>query len=475
MKMKLMIVDDDPSLGSNLKRFFERQQYEVQTAQDGPSALNLHAAYRPHLVFLDIGLPGMSGVDVLQELKKRDPSVRVIMITGQAERELMRQTKSMGADDYVTKPFTLEYLTNDVLTKLHNQLFDELRSTSQHLALEREKVELLFNAMTEGVLLLDQQGTVFLANPAAQKMLGLEEHGDPTSILQAFRTFKSNPPNRLDHLEAEQGLPFDLIRESPRYFAVEARVSPIVGRRQERYGYFVLFHDVTLERKADTAMHRFVSIISHKLRTPLVTIRAYPKLLLQSNDPLTEIQRKGLETIQRQCHVLETMVNQLIAFSSLDPEELMRQDISLGELVENALKLGTDEIQKQALNVKRGENLHGLQAHVDPTLMQHAVQNLVDNAFKFGAKHLDIQGKRQNGSVVLEFKDDGPGIPPEDRERVFERFYQVEKAFSGQVPGAGLGLTMVKQVVEAHGGSVWIESVLDRGTSVFVRLPISAS
>src|SRR5688572_2829287 len=115
MKLKLLIVDDDPSLGSNLKSFFERQNYEVQTAQDGPSALNIHSTYRPHLVFLDIGLPGMSGVEVLQELKKRDPSVRVIMITGQTERELMRTTKSMGADDYVTKPFTLEYLTREVM------------------------------------------------------------------------------------------------------------------------------------------------------------------------------------------------------------------------------------------------------------------------------------------------------------------------------------------------------------------------
>lgn len=475
MKLRLLIVDDDPSLGTNLKSFFERQQYEVQTAQDGPSALNIHATYRPHLVFLDIGLPGMSGVEVLQELKKRDPSVRVIMITGQSEQELMRKTKSMGADDYVTKPFTLEYLTREVMDKLHKQLFDELRSTANHLALEREKVELLFNAMTEGVLLLDQQGTVFLANPSAQSMLGFDEHGAPMSVQSVFQSFKMQPADRLKNLDQEAGQPFDLIREIPRYFALEARVSPILGRHKEQYGFFVHLRDVTLERKAETAMHRFISLISHKLRTPLVTIRAYPKLLLDSGEPMTEMQRKGLETIQRQCHILETMVNQLIAFSSLDPEELVRQDINLNEVVDNALKLGTDEIQKRTPHVHKGEELKSLNANVDPTLFQHAVQNLIDNAFKFGAKRLDVKAKRQNGSVIMEFKDDGPGIPPEDRERVFDRFYQVEKAFSGQVPGAGLGLTMVRQTVEAHGGKVWIESMLDRGTSVFVELPVHSS
>jgi len=472
MKLRLLIVDDDPSLGGNLKSFFERQHYEVQTAQDGPSALNIHASYRPHLVFLDIGLPGMSGIEVLQEIKKRDPSVRVIMITGQSEAELIRKTKSMGADDYVTKPFTLEYLTKEVMDKLHKQLFDELRSTSQHLALERDKVELLFGAMIEGVLLLDQQGTVFLANPAAKRMLALDEHGAPKSIQASFQGFQVSPPDRLQRLEDESGQPFDLTRESPRFFALETRISPMVGRQQERYGYVVLFRDVTLERKADSAMHRFISIISHKLRTPLVTIRAYPKLLLESGEAMTELQRKGLETIQRQSHVMETMVNQLIAFSSLDPEELLKQETTVEALVQSALKLGTDEIQKHAREIVSGDELKEMKVHVDPTLFQHAVQNLVDNAFKFGAKRLEVNGKRRNGSVVLEFKDDGPGIPPEDRERVFERFYQVEKAFSGQVPGAGLGLTMVKQTVEAHGGKVWIESALERGTTVFVELPV---
>ena len=85
-----------------------------------------------------------------------------------------------------------------------------------------------------------------------------------------------------------------------------------------------------------------------------------------------------------------------------------------------------------------------------------------------------IAGRRDNGSVIrFSFTDDGPGIPPEDRERVFDRFYQVEKTFCGQVPGAGLGLTMVKQTMEAHGGKVWIESRLGKGTTIFVQLPVS--
>jgi signal transduction histidine kinase len=123
--------------------------------------------------------------------------------------------------------------------------------------------------------------------------------------------------------------------------------------------------------------------------------------------------------------------------------------------------------------IKSEPGLSKLAMQVDPTLMQHAVRNVVENAFKFGATELAVSGRSEKDSVILEFKDNGPGIPPEDRERVFDRFYQVEKTFCGQVPGAGLGLTMVKQTVEAHGGSVWLESDIGQGTALFIKLPSS--
>ena len=119
MLLRLLIVDDDTSLSHHLKTFFERQKYKVETAEDGPGAVAKALSFHPHLMFLDIGLPGMSGIDVLKEVKQKDPSVRVIMITGQTEDELMRQARILGADDYVTKPFTLEYLSGEVLDKLH--------------------------------------------------------------------------------------------------------------------------------------------------------------------------------------------------------------------------------------------------------------------------------------------------------------------------------------------------------------------
>jgi two-component system sensor histidine kinase VicK len=473
MILRLLIVDDDTSLSRHLKTFFERQKYIVEVAQDGPSAVAMTQDFRPHLMFLDIGLPGMSGIDVLREVKKKDPSVRVIMITGQTEDELVRQARILGADDYVTKPFTLQYLSGEVMDKLHKQLFHELRATSQDLAIEQEKAELLFDNVKDGVILFDAQGLIFMANPVARATLGLPVDLSILSAEKVFESFTCKIPDRLRHLENEKGEPFDLLRESPKQLILECRVNTIFSPKKERFGYLALFRDVTMDRRADTAMHHFVSLISHKLRTPLVTIRAYPRLLLSENavSPLNDFQKNALLTIQKQCRLMEDMVNQLIAFSSLDPEELLCQRMSGSELLSEALKLMPDDLKDQIPHIKSEPALSTLYIHVDPTLMQHAMRNVIENAFKFGAKTLSVAGRSDKDSVTLSFADDGPGIPPEDRERVFERFYQVEKTFCGQVPGAGLGLTMVKQTVEAHGGKVWVESVLGRGSTIFVQLP----
>jgi DNA-binding NtrC family response regulator len=190
MLLRLLIVDDDTSLCTSLKSFFERNKYRVEMAHDGPSAMKAVEKFHPNLMFLDIGLPGISGIEILKKVKEKDPSVRVIMITGQTEDELMRQARVLGADDYVTKPFTLEYLSGEVLDKLHKQLFYELRSASTDLAIEREKVEVLFDQANDGVIMFNPQGTIFVANPVARSVLGLT--GDLSSITaeKAFADFK---------------------------------------------------------------------------------------------------------------------------------------------------------------------------------------------------------------------------------------------------------------------------------------------
>ena len=482
MLLRLLIVDDDTSLCGSLKSFFERHKYKVETANDGLSAVKVVETFRPNLMFLDIGLPGISGIEVLKQVKDKDPSVRVIMITGQTEDELVRQARVLGADDYVTKPFTLEYLSGEVLDKLHKQLFYELRSASADLAIEREKVEVVFDQVADGVIMFDAQGMIFVANPVARTLLGLKGDVSILNAQKAFEHFKGEVLSiSFAELDRLAGKSFDVVREEPKKLYLNVRINPIHSRKRELFGYIAILRDITQQRRAETAMHRFISVISHKLRTPLVAIRGYPPLLLTPNatHPLDDFQRGAVETILKECLRLESLVNELIAFSSLEPEELTYSAVTLEELVQEAERILPTDQQKNKKKVKIDPGAAKMIVNVDPTLLKHAFRNLIDNAFKFGAKELTIHATKENlpagsvegGSVTVQFADNGPGIPTEDRERIFERFYQVDKDFVGQIPGAGLGLTVVRETVQAHGGKVWVESVDGKGSTFFVKLP----
>lgn len=471
--LQLLIVDDDVDLGRHLKSFFERFHYKVEVATNGLQAVEFVERYHPHLVFLDIGLPGLSGIDVLKKIKSYDASIRVIMITGQTEDELKREAKMLGADDYVTKPFSLDYLNGEVMNKLHNQLFHELRTTSSDLALEREKVDLLFEQVKDGAIILNAQGLIFSMNPVAQHLLQMSLSHNDVTLQMAFQQFTL--PNQKSWEPYEQWLsgPFDLVREQPKRLVLEARLNPILNRKKESYGYILLFRDVTQERKAESAMHRFISLISHKLRTPLVTMVAYPKLLLSEKEasPLNDFQRNALQTISSQCRRMETLVNQLIAFSSLDPSEIQTKPIGITGVLQQAQKAIPEEYALQESQLVFDPVLDSMKVVGDPILLRDAFQNLFENAFKFGAKTVHVSAVKTDSELTIQVVDDGPGIPPEDHGRVFDRFFQVEKDFSGQVPGAGLGLTMVKHVIEAHRGRIRLESELGKGTRFFVTLP----
>jgi signal transduction histidine kinase/ActR/RegA family two-component response regulator len=482
--LRLLIIDDDQTLCLQMKIFFDRKGYQVEMAYDGTQGLEKLKSFRPHLLFLDIGLPVISGIDVLKQVKNIDSAVRVIMITGYTEEDLIQQARTLGADDYVIKPFSLEYLSGEVMSKLQKQLIIELQTSSEKLTLERNKVDLLFHHVGQGVLLLDPNGSVVTANIVAKRYLGITDKVDVRKAFQLFHyssyapadpqtESKTDPLESWNSLTAHINKPFDLTRDEPKKLVLQCQMWPILNNYNERFGYLFLFRDVTDLRAAEDAQHRFLSSISHKLRKPLTNIRAFAELFPKEiSSGLSQEQQKQLGELKEDASEMEEMINQLIAFSSLQPEQLTLRPVSVAKLLEEAVRKLPVAFQHVQAAIEGIPELASFEVRVDATLISYAFKNILENAFKFGANHIVLSGQAADRMVTIRFKDDGPGIPPEDLERVFDRFYQVDQRyFTGNIPGVGLGLTAVKEIVESHGGRVWVESVLSQGSTFIVTLP----
>ena len=333
--------------------------------------------------------------------------------------------------------------------------------------------QVLFNSMIEGLLLLDRTQKIYLANRAFKNLFGLKIELRGKTILETLRLHELD--ELVKRVQAE-GQVFDYELKLPdlseRWLRVNAAV--ISNSAREREGTILVFHDLTRLKQLERTREEFVANVSHELRTPLSLIKGYVETLLDGaqNDP--EVAERFLKIIQRNAGRLDLLIQDLLSISALESGriKLNLQPVDLRPLVE---KVFTDlHAKAENKNVSLANEMPELTARADGNRLDQVFANLVDNAIKYGRANgsVKVGGKKlDDGQLEIFVLDDGPGIPLESLNRVFERFYRVDKARSRDQGGTGLGLSIVKHIVQAHGGEVRVESELGKGSTFFFTLP----
>ena len=333
--------------------------------------------------------------------------------------------------------------------------------------------QVLFNSMIEGLLLLDRTQKIYLANRAFKNLFGLKVELRGKTILEALRLHELD--ELVKRVQAE-GQVFDyelkLPELSERWLRVNAAV--ISNSAGEREGTILVFHDLTRLKQLERTREEFVANVSHELRTPLSLIKGYVETLLDGARNNPEVAERFLKIIERNTNRLDLLIQDLLTISALESGriKLHLQPVDLCPLVD---KVFTDlNAKAENKNVSLVSELPELTASDDVNRLDQVFANLVDNAIKYGRANgsVIVGGKKlDDGRLEIFVQDDGPGIPPEALDRVFERFYRVDKARSRDQGGTGLGLSIVKHIVQAHGGEVRVESEPGKGATFFFTLP----
>jgi two-component system, OmpR family, phosphate regulon sensor histidine kinase PhoR len=333
--------------------------------------------------------------------------------------------------------------------------------------------QVLFNSMLEGLLLLDRNRKIYLANRAFKNLFGLKIELRGKTILEALRFHELD--DLVNQVEAKgQVLNYELKLPdlSERWLQVNA--AAIFDSAGEREGTILVFHDLTRLKQLERTREEFVANVSHELRTPLSLIKGYVETLLDGARNNPEVAERFLKIIERNTQRLDLLIQDLLTISALESEriKLELQPVNMRALVE---KVFTDlNAKAENKNVELFNELPELIANADSNRLDQVLANLIDNAIKYGrANGKVIVGgeKMDDGKIEVFVRDDGPGIPPEALDRVFERFYRVDKARSRDQGGTGLGLSIVKHIVQAHGGEVWVRSEPGKGATFFFTLP----
>ncbi len=354
------------------------------------------------------------------------------------------------------------------------RLFSEVRG-------EKEKLATVFAEMSDGAVLLDEAGRARLVNQAAATLFGVDPAralGMPVADLA--RGFMAVPPLGMLVERKEPSAVAELKRNEGKAFYLSCVFNRLTGGDGRPMGDLLIVRDVTETRKEELLKRNFLSLVSHKLKTPLVTIAGYAPLLLEDPSALNEFQVKALQTIKSQGLYLASLVDKLISFSLVESEtlDLVRKNVSVKTLLDDVLLNMKTYLEGHGAAVELGTSLAGLpKVDGDPERLREVLRNLVENAVKFNPKpsrRVVVDGGTGPEGVRVSVRDDGPGIPPEEQARIFQKFYQIEDSFTGQVEGAGLGLALVRRIIEAHGGSAGVESEIGKGSAFFFTLPLRA-
>ena len=350
----------------------------------------------------------------------------------------------------------------------------ELGRRVEELSRDRARMEAILSGMVEGVLLVDRGGRLQLANRAAQGML----HVDAAAVGRPYLEVIRHPDIAAQltaALRGDDAATQDLVlsRDPGRVFV--ARAAPVSASGAG--GAVLVLHDITDLRRADQIRRDFVANVSHELRTPLTAIRGYLEALRDEPGPSENAQR-FIEIIGRQSARMERLVTDLLRLARLDArqETLERARCDLRHLYQAVAADLAPAIQSKQQRVTIDVPADASDVQADPAKLQDIVRNLVENAVNYSpdGAELRLSAARADDRISLTIADSGPGIPPQDLTRVFERFYRVDKSRS-RPGGTGLGLAIVKHLVELHGGEV-VASNRPAGGAVFtVTLPASTS
>jgi two-component system phosphate regulon sensor histidine kinase PhoR len=397
--------------------------------------------------------------------------------------EMRFGAQRFASGDFGFKLPATGFLETDQLATALNEMARKLSDTIGTLTEQRNEVDAILSSMAEGVVAIDSKERIITINQAAARLFSIDPESAPGKwIGEAVRntdvqeflqtTLLSSGP-----VEGEALLPETAVEKHSERF-LQLHGSALRDGSGESIGALMVLNDITRLKMLENVRKEFVANVSHELRTPLTSIKGFIETLASGAIDNKDEAKRFIGIVAAQVDRLNTIVEDLLSLSRIERDaERSGVELTRGS-VEPVLAAAVETCRPGAAKKGITTNLScekALAANMDKTLLEQAVVNLLDNAVKYsdGNTSVTVTGAFDavKRDISISVADQGIGIPAEHLERIFERFYRVDKARSRKLGGTGLGLSIVKHIVSAHNGSVTVESVVGKGSIFTIHLP----
>ncbi|MDB5164458.1 MAG: hypothetical protein JWL89_84 [Candidatus Saccharibacteria bacterium] len=351
---------------------------------------------------------------------------------------------------------------------------------------EQAEVEALFNSIGDGAITTDKFGRITRINPMAQRILGYDEAelvGEwfPKKIV-ALKA-DDTPANLIDRPITKAFLTGHSISDKMYYrrkngqtVPVYVSVSPILID-DKPYGAIEVFRDITLEEEVDRMKSEFISLASHQLRTPLSAIKTYSHMLADGYmGDVTDAQKKSLRTIIGATNRMNELISTLLNITRIESGTIAvtPKNLHIDKVVEDVIKeISLMAAEKSITLSFSAKGTTSRAVKTDQLILKEVVTNLITNAIKYTPEGgtVKVSVKAQVSDVLIKVSDSGWGIPAHEQEQIFTKFFRAQNIVKRETTGTGLGLYLVKGLIDALGGEIWFKSSEDKGTSFYITLP----
>ncbi|MGD8251301.1 MAG: response regulator [Desulfobacterales bacterium] len=487
--INVLVIDDEEGIRIGSSRILSRMGCEVTTASRGEDGLEIIDKAPIAIVLLDLKMPGMDGMEVLTRIHQKKEDILVIVITGFATVETAIEAMKQGAYDFIPKPFEpdqLRIVINRAREKLSltweaKKAELERRRTLSDLDTEKSRTRTIIEFLPNGVLVTNAEGRVVLTNPAFCRQLGLPENtcaGGPLSdyIPDDGLATLVKDISRGRYVDFEEIPSYEFVMGEDKYFIVRGR--PILGERMECLGAVVALEDITAMKVLDRLKSEFVAKVTHELRSPLSTIHEQLAIVLKEMAEEEDgLDQHLLFRAKEKTKSLISTIGDLLDLSRIETGNVCGEpkDFRVEELLTSIvdfLKVKATAKRQTLTLTLPDEPLPVLTA--DPLALESIFGNLISNAINYTQEGgaIAVAVNRVGENLRVEVKDNGFGIEPKYLSKIFDRFYRVKNDKTRFLNGTGLGLPIVKGLVDSLKGSIGVESEPDKGSTFTVHLPI---
>jgi two-component system phosphate regulon sensor histidine kinase PhoR len=488
--VNILVIDDEQIMREGCSRILSKDGWAVICSENGKQGLDEIQARSDAIdvILLDLMMPGMSGMEVLDQVRVIDPNLLVIVITGYATVESAVEAMKKGAYDFIPKPFTPDQLRIVVRRALEKRtlqkeaefLRKERERSLRDIATEKSKVKTIINCMGDGVLVCDRDGCIVLTNPAASRMLKIAEtsllgnllsqcnlHLELSKTIEESLTAKD-----LSYTSVSQELSLGEAKES----FLRAHTAPVRNDLGETMGSVTVLQDISHVKELDKMKSEFIAMVTHELRAPIAAVEQLLTVILNKMaGEVTQKQEQLLSRAKERTRGLLTLIGDLLDLSKIEAGKMVqyKEPLNLQEVIQRVVDLMKAEAENKKIDLEFSPPSQNSLIHADRNSMEGIFTNLISNGIKYtpeGGKVWITLGE-EGDFVKASVSDTGIGIKKEDLPRIFDKFYRVKTTETRQIVGTGLGLSIVKSIVDAHLGTISVESEEGGGTIFTVLFP----